>query len=487
MKNIFITLTVISLFILIGCTDEFLDREPQARVTPEQLADLPATKLAGVLQGKLNGVYGFLQKNENINREPYSGVKGWDIVSDLFSSDMVMVRQGYNWYWDEYALNVHVATYQRTTSLGETCYNQIYSLNGILEAMNGMPGDPELKAIYAQACALRAFQYFSLIRWYQHPYLDGTTAPGVPLILTSDAEPTGRGTVKQVYDQIIKDLEAATEAFSDNNVAALPNTAANKNVIAGLYAQVLMHTGNYQLAATKARAARQGYPLMSQDEWLEGFHTITNSEWMWGLNITSESTSYFDSFFSHIGNVDPGYAGVIRMYKVIDAALFAQIKTTDCRYTAFSKNGAPYNYKFYGDPETAGDWLSPYLFMRSAEMYLLEAEAKARSNDEAGAKLVLGELIKARCGGSDPYNISTLSGQALLDMIYLQARIELWGEGKTLWYAKRFKKTIVRNYSGTNHVQILSNYAWNDPRLILLIPQDELNNNPKITQADQNP
>ena len=268
---------------------------------------------------------------------------------------------------------------------------------------------------------------------------------------------------------------------------ALPiYTAVSPSVTAGIYAQVAITMGDNQKAAQKAAEAKEGFPLMSRDEWLGGFHTIGNPEWMWALEINSETTGYYDSFFSHMSNVDPGYAGAIQMYKIMDAALFAQIDESDIRYDAFSDEGEAFNFKFYDDPALSGDWVAPYLFMRSAEMYLLEAEGKARSNDESGAKLILTELIKARCDGEDPYNISSLSGQSLLDMIHTQARIELWGEGKSLLYAKRFKRTIKRNYPGTNHTEILNDYQYNDPKLIMLIPQDEINNNPEIDESDQN-
>lgn len=476
-----------SLLLVFGCSEDFLDLEPQGKVTPEQLADLPESKLVGVFQGKLNGVYGYLQSNTNIDREPYTGVRSWDIVADLYSSDMVMTRQGYSWYWDSYQINEHVATYRRTGGIWETSYNQIYTLNGILETMTEIPEDVQLKSIYAQAATLRAFYYFKLISWYQQSYLDGENAPGVPLILSSNAQPTGRGTVKQVYDQIYADLDAATEAFADPDIAALTNTAVGPKVTAGLYAQVAISKGDYAKAAQKAAEAKAGFSLMSTEQWLGGFHDIANPEWMWAISINSETTGYYDSFFSHVSNIDPGYAGAIEMYKIMDASLFAKIDTTDCRYEAFSYEGEAFGFKFYNDPDFSSDWLSPYVLMRSAEMYLIEAEAKARLGDEAGAKQLLAELVRARCYGSDPYNISSLSGQNLLNMIYTQARIELWGEGKSLFYGKRFKATFVRNYSGTNHAEILDNYRYNDPKLIMLIPLDEINNNPEITQDDQNP
>jgi hypothetical protein len=74
--------------------------------------------------------------------------------------------------------------------------------------------------------------------------------------------------------------------------------------------------------------------------------------------------------------------------------------------------------------------------------------------------------------------VDGLSGQALKNEIYLQTRIELWGEGKSYLAMKRNKATITR---GSNH---LSNVGipipYNDNRLTLEIPQSEVQNNPFI-------
>ena len=62
--------------------------------------------------------------------------------------------------------------------------------------------------------------------------------------------------------------------------------------------------------------------------------------------------------------------------------------------------------------------------MRVAEMYLIEAEAKARMGT-GGAEALL-PLAENR----DPsYVLSTNSGQDLIDEVLLQRRWELWGEG----------------------------------------------------------
>ena len=59
-------------------------------------------------------------------------------------------------------------------------------------------------------------------------------------------------------------------------------------------------------------------------------------------------------------------------------------------------------------------------------MYLIEAEARARQSNSTAAQDALFTLVKNRDAG---YVKSTKTGQALLDEISFNRRIELWGEG----------------------------------------------------------
>lgn len=74
-----------------------------------------------------------------------------------------------------------------------------------------------------------------------------------------------------------------------------------------------------------------------------------------------------------------------------------------------------------------------YTVMRMADAMLLLAEAKAiLGNDDAGA-ISLVNQIRARAFGNANHAISGLSGEALLDAIYDERRLELLGEGDVRW------------------------------------------------------
>lgn len=74
-----------------------------------------------------------------------------------------------------------------------------------------------------------------------------------------------------------------------------------------------------------------------------------------------------------------------------------------------------------------------YTVMRMADAILMLAEAKAiLGNDNAGA-ISLVNQIRTRAFGNSDKNISGLSGEALLDAVYAERKLELLGEGDVRW------------------------------------------------------
>ena len=74
-----------------------------------------------------------------------------------------------------------------------------------------------------------------------------------------------------------------------------------------------------------------------------------------------------------------------------------------------------------------------YVILRMADAMLLLAEAKAVSGSDAAGAIALVNQIRARAFGNSNKNISGLSGDALLDAIYNERKLELLGEGAIRW------------------------------------------------------
>ena len=74
-----------------------------------------------------------------------------------------------------------------------------------------------------------------------------------------------------------------------------------------------------------------------------------------------------------------------------------------------------------------------YVILRMADVMLLLAEAKAVAGTDAAGAIALVNQIRTRAFGNTSKNIAGLSGDALLDAIYNERKLELLGEGAIRW------------------------------------------------------
>ena len=266
----------------------------------------------------------------------------------------------------------------------------------------------------------------------------------------------------------------------------------NESVAKGILAYVYASTReNWQEVAdlTNDVINNGGYIIMSSSEVLDGFNDVNTSGWMWGVDITNDLGLELVNWWGQIDYFSYSYAAY-GDYKSIDSGLYAKIPDNDVRKQQFKEpTGSatdlmPWN-KFYDDarvPAGASRITSmDYVYLRVAEMYLLNAEANANLGNNAVAITSLRELLNERI--DDVSYLDNLSGQSLLDEIYLQTRIELWGEGKSYLALKRNRKTVVR---GANHLSFIGEpIPYNDEKLTFEIPESEILNNPFISTQNQ--
>lgn len=137
-----------------------------------------------------------------------------------------------------------------------------------------------------------------------------------------------------------------------------------------------------------------------------------------------------------------------------------------------------------GSQNTSNTGRADFSMVRLSEFYLMKAEALARSGSEIEAKNTLNILLAARTiAGNTALTCDTytsMNGLTALQMVQLQSRIELWGEGSQEWNNNR-RWNIPVNRNG-------SNVHWN-PSLIypvnamtMKIPSEEISTNPKSIQ-----
>ncbi len=128
-------------------------------------------------------------------------------------------------------------------------YIAVYRANVILENLDKVTSNDEAKKFEGEALFLRAIAHFNVVRVFAQPYgfTPDNSHLGVPLKLVSKPEAVRRATVKEVYEQVIKDLEKAEQSLPEEN-----NGYPTKWSAKGLLAQVYFQMNDFANAYTYA-------------------------------------------------------------------------------------------------------------------------------------------------------------------------------------------------------------------------------------------
>src|SRR5690606_37263699 len=462
-----------------GCKKEALEKIPTSRVSTETVFATTDNAYAAI-----NGMHRYLYR-QWYSRQAEGGQSGNMIYMEVLGEDMVMTANANGWFIGDYRWLSHrdVNSFMVRFNYG-FYYALIGNANQIIAHIDNAVGpDAEKDFLKAQALTYRAWSYFQMVQLYGERYERGgdNSGLGVSLITEPIEGAVPRNTVEEVYAQINADLDAAIGLFAD--AVSLPDKShLNVNVAKGIKARVALTQQNYPVAAQFAREAREGFPLMSQSEYMAGFSDFSNEEWMWGINHREDQPTYFYSFFAYLG--DFSSTNTRGNPKAINSKLYDQISDSDIRKQLWDPTGENEDF-----PVVDGGIRMPYMtrkfmlenpnnsngdlaFMRAAEMYLIEAEALARDGQDAAAADVLYDLAVSR---DEEYELSANTGQALVDEIMIQRRVELWAEGFRFYDLKRLNLPLDR--TGANHIASLA-VKLSEPagtkNWQFLIPQGEI-------------
>ncbi len=539
-------LFVILAITITSCEEDFLERKPTDAISAGD-ALATAENMALILNGLHRGLYAQSQTILPGGDSNRAGNHYWIPLGDNIAGGVIHTASSNNLGWqDETRWTSHTQETSLTTELlWYHMYNIIASSNAIInKATDGsLVEDDRLREIIGQAYTYRAYAYLTLIQHYAKGYLIGnpSTDPGVPLLFSSEAPFTSapRSTVQEIYDQLELDIDAAIGYFE--NATPRPTGTAdaksqlNIDVAYGLKARIALSKGDWQTAADAAVMARQDYPLMNEADWKSGFNTTLLPEVIWGSNVIATETTFFRSYFYLICNTFNGSHNRNNP-KIVDIRLYNQIPDTDYRKDVFladapNTNSSASNGQggFGNDPNYDNEeefnakrqeyqdlygWTSahnehPYMqvkflqknpgttdpddiiYMRSAEMYLIEAEAKAMMNDIDGAQAALEPLGTAR---DSNYDVSIFNTQeSLMEHIKFQRGVELYGEGFLYTDKIRWDEGIdhaANGGSGASQVLYQNGFQQERPSVnddwIFKIPQKEIDANPNLGPGDQN-
>lgn len=477
-----------------SCEEEFLNQEPQGGLlTVDQLQDAASVN-PDIVIGTMDGVYTTTFSTETGGTTGHDdfGMKGYDIFSDMLSGDMALSLSTYGWYRSSITELQATQDFTLTDNyqVWRHYYRVIKNANIVILALGGSDNVPENDTnrwILGQALAMRAHSYFYLTQFMSRDYYPD--AEILPLVIETTTTAQPKSTTTEIYTLMEDDLGKAITLLEGYNRPS--KTQVNKPVAQAILAYVLASKRNSwpQVAAlTSAVMSSNGATLMSAAEVTGGFNNVATPGWFWGVDLTAEIGLGLVSWWGQMDYYSYSYPA-FGDSKSIDQNLYNAIPANDARKAQFNPNAGslflmPMN-KFYDDdrvPAGASQTVTAdYVYMRQAEMILLNAEALAKSGQDGPAREMLRNLLSQRL--PDTSYLNTLSGPALQDEIYLQTRIELWGEGKSYLALKRNQGTVNR---GPNHLSFVGvPMPYDDERLTFEIPELEIQDNVFISTQNQ--
>ena len=512
-RNMLVGTMCASTMALTGCLDETF---PTSGATADQLAS--SSKATEALMWEMPAFVNNLGTYDK-DRHFDWGYGSIMHMRDVMTADMAVVSSGYNWY----------SSWSSNTSLGNRYvvpympwayyYKGIQTANNLIGAVDEAQASKDQLGYLGVAHTFRALYYLEAAQLYEFlpsdKYQDGVSDAGksitnltVPVVTekTSDAQARNnpRATRDSMLHFIIEELDKAEAQIP--NLTDASKTLPHLGCVYGLKARTYLWVCQYDSAYAYAMKAinlkdkYNNFAITTQDEWLSttnGFNDLSCKSWMWGSQTSKEDAVVktgivnWTSWMSNETLYGYSCAGPFIM---IASALYNKIDNNDFRKLSFKapaisplSGSEPYidealfkdfptysSLKFrpgQGNTEeaTVGSACA-FPMMRYEEMFFIAAEAAARLGDVKTSKTILSQVMSTR---NPNYSCKASTPEDMAEEVFLQKRIEFFGEGITFFDYKRLNKSVDRttstNWDATENFKTDGRPAW----MVWTIPYSE--------------
>lgn len=525
-NNKYTSVLAIASMVALGACSDIDDIVPEGGTMLETQLKATTSIIPGRADATFSGMYTKLGDPLSFGRFASERPDDFGFVmmafsNDLEAADIVGQDNNYNWFSTCSELTTRNADYANPYIRYRGVYDEVARANDVIKAYGEITAETsaEIKYKVAQAYAVRAFCYLNIAPYFQFNYKTSSDKPCVPLVTetTTDFTNNPRATVKEIYDQIVSDLDFAIANLE--GYTRPDKSKIDKQVAYGLRARANLDMGKYAEAASDAAAAAQGYtPASIAEVSTPSFYNITDHNWLWGYDMTMDaakaspyatSSAWIRSFSAN------GYSAGTGTYFCINNLLYNKIPESDVRkgwwvntdlYSPLLDNLTfgqlkgqqiategikevkeiflPYtNVKFgmytIGGTTNEEDWP----FMRVEEMLLIQAEGLIKSGQTAAGVQVLNDFVRTY---RDPQYNAEATGRKIEDEVWFQRRVELWGEGFSNSDTRRLGKPLVRFHgSDSNWPEAFRfNMTADDGWWLLRFCTDELNTNLAIVDNE---
>jgi hypothetical protein len=345
--------------------------------------------------------------------------------------------------------------------------------------------------IKGQALAIRAMAHFDLFRYFAVKY-DRSSTTDLALAYVKEFTPTlaaqpARMSNKDYYDAVFADLNQAATLLSNvdkpiNAANGITRPFIDATVVQAMLARIYLYAGMFNESSTAATNVINVRPLATTQAAYSGMYNQTNSgEIIWNIQFEAgQSGPTFLVFFAT--NQRNYFRPALEVATTTGTS--GLIRSNDIRYNAFfTPIGGGLALTKYRGKGTASDGNANFIVFKTGEMYLIRAEARARSGQDVLALADLNTLRSARISGVAP--ITGLVGAPLLQAIADERRAEMFGEGHRFFDLKRTTRRIVRGSTcGNTAISVAGDCILEpgDREWYFPIPESVINPNPKMQQ-----
>lgn len=462
-----------------SCKKTFLDIEPEQSVSiGDAIISVPTMRTA------VTGVYSLMQHSDYYGR---TLVVLPDLMSDNLYQSVIAGARYTN--FDKYAQAVGDGD---ATGTWSQIYRVVVNANAVIERGALLqPGFPvadaaEGKQLQGEAYAIRALAFFDLCKLYAKTYTSTADAshPGIPLVLSypkdkNDISYPARNSVKEVYDQVIKDLDSAISLLPANGNVINGTFGArfNRWAVFALKSRVHLYRRDWAEAESAATTVitSNRYTLLSNALLVSDFKKQLNAESIFEI-VNSENDNAGTDGVAYLYS-QQGYGEMLG-----SANLYSAYNAADARRAFITKgnrnaSGGETNVnlvnKYSGNLVNFNENIK---VLRLAEMYLNRAEARARIGINISGAQADVQLVRTRAyPTSTPV---TQTGQTLIDIIIDERRREFAFEGYRLYDLLRTQTNFTKYTAGGNTISIL----WTTNKTTLPIPLREMTVNHNLVQ-----
>ncbi len=413
----------------------------------------------------------------------------WSLLPDLMSDNLVQTPEDLANWQDQ--INFEYTTNDADIGIAWTAaYSVIGQANLTLRNIEQFSeSQPQrVNRIKGQALAIRAMAHFDLLRYWGVDYSRTSTALGVPYKTVVDIEDKpSRLTVQETYDNIFRDLEEAETLLGDvdQEINANNRSYMDQLAVQALLARINLYAGDFAAAESYATMAVEQIPLAPINVFPDIWTDASEEEVIWSVAFNpGEGTA---SGGVHLASSNRNRA------RPAESLVELYDEENDIRFDAYfayrdiAANGGAINpptigpdtrrilYKHMGRGTTLDNVVN-WKVLRTGEMYLIRAEARARQVGKEA--LGLEDLNTLRAARIRNYAPVMLAGQNLLDAIALERRKELIGEGHRFFDLKRTTRSLTRTDTDLPSTKV--SLAPGAIEWVWPVPQGEIDANTNI-------